>query len=200
MLATGGQLAQQLGLLGRLAVGVEGLETSSPQISFTDSEGAARQIQAELIVGAAGPAAAAVGNADAHALGLRVRALPLTAERIAATAASTACSARSARPRLVCSTVPVRLNTGRRLDWASRASRWNAAKANRPASPLASPALRASASTARTAPTTAGRPNRSIAPAASCEHSTSSTDGSFRNAAGSIFGMLFLVASLAIAQ
>lgn len=33
---------------------------------------------------AAGPAAAAVGNAVAHALGLRVRDLPLTAERIAA--------------------------------------------------------------------------------------------------------------------
>lgn len=35
-------------------VSVEGLQTSSPQISFTDSEGAAQQIQAELIVGADG--------------------------------------------------------------------------------------------------------------------------------------------------
>ena len=39
-----------------------------------------------------------------------------------ATAASTAASARSARPRLVCSTVPVRLKTGRKFDRASAAS------------------------------------------------------------------------------
>jgi hypothetical protein len=37
-------------------------------------------------------------------------------ERIAATAASIAGSASVARPRLVCSTVPVRLKTGRKLD------------------------------------------------------------------------------------
>lgn len=35
-------------------VSVDGLESSSPQISFTDSEGAAGRIQAELIVGADG--------------------------------------------------------------------------------------------------------------------------------------------------
>jgi hypothetical protein len=50
----------------------------------------------------------------------------VTALRIAVTAAAIASSAIKARPRLVCSTVPVRLNTGRRLGCALACSRASA--------------------------------------------------------------------------
>ena len=71
--------------------------------------------------------AAQVVVALAAPAGRRGRTRASTALRIAAAAASIASSASSARPRLVCSTVPVRLNTGAGSAARLRASRASAA-------------------------------------------------------------------------
>ena len=105
--------------------------------------------------------------------------------RIAVAAASTAASASTARPRLVCSTVPVRLNTARTLGRASSSRRPSASAAIASAaipSPLpARAAARVRSSAPRMAATVADRPNRSTATAAAGVFSTSSTDGKRRN-------------------
>src|SRR6202035_296716 len=112
-----------------------------------------------------------------------------TALRIATCAASIAASAHNARPRLVCSTVPVRLNTGRRLGRCPISSRVSAAAATWSKPLGAIPLARAAANVSRTAVTTAERPNREAASAATAVRSTSSTEGSLRNAAASNFAM-----------
>ena len=85
-----------------------------------------------------------------------------TASRMAATAASIAASAKAARPRLVCSTVPVRLNNGRRVDRSSaprRAKLWTAMSSAAGAKPPpALSAARASSNAARTACVETARP------------------------------------------
>ena len=105
-----------------------------------------------------------------------------TALRIAATAASTASSAISARPRLVCSTVPVRLNTGRKFGCAAACSPVSAL-ATASSTDNAMRAARAAPIAARTASATAVRPKRSIASVPAAERITSSTEGSLRKAA-----------------
>ncbi len=112
-----------------------------------------------------------------------------TADRIAATAASIADSASSARPRLVCSTVPVRLKTGRRLGRASISSRAPALVSTASGPSAAARFARNSASTSRTALTTAGRPKRSTRLAAGAARITSSTEGSRRDTAVAAFAI-----------
>src|SRR5580704_14953006 len=112
-----------------------------------------------------------------------------TALRIATCAAAIAASAHSARPRLVCSTVPVRLNTGRGFGRCAISSRVSAAVATCSEPPGAAPLARAAASVSRTAVTTAERPNLDAASAATVVRNTSSTDGSLRNADDADFAM-----------
>ena len=101
-----------------------------------------------------------------------------------ATMALMASGGRTARPKLVCSTVPVRLKTGR-SDGAERSSivaRTLAAMAfwvlrGRAASPSAESRRRTSSRTARTASVATGRPWVSIRDRTAVRRSTRSTDG-----------------------
>ena len=107
--------------------------------------------------------------------------------RIAIMAAATASSARMARPRLVCRTVPVRLNTARTLgrDSASSFSTARAAMSCAPALATcpARNALRSLSRLSRTTATTEGCPKRFIAALARSVLSTSSTEGRRANEA-----------------
>src|SRR6202167_3951505 len=109
-----------------------------------------------------------------------------TAERIAATAASIADSASVARPRLVCSTVPVRLKTGRKLDRAAAIRFTSAVPAIVPDSfDTVLPSRKASrvaSRLCRIAAIAAGRPNLATARAAASALRTSSTEGRVRKA------------------
>ena len=110
-----------------------------------------------------------------------------TGSRIAATAALIAASASTARPRLVCSTVPVRLNSGRSPERSSQSSRASASSAKwsapvTTAVPSRSCA-RASANTARMASVEAARPKRCCSTMAADVLRTASTDGKSRRRA-----------------
>src|SRR5262249_60774460 len=105
---------------------------------------------------------------------------------MAVTAASIAASARTARPRLGCRTVPVRLKTARTFGCAAPSRRDSAAAAMEstptPSDCPAFNAMRVASSACRTAATVAGRPKRSAATMAACAFNTSSTEGKRRSA------------------
>ena len=97
-----------------------------------------------------------------------------TAERMASTAALMALSGSIARPRLACSTVPVRLNPRRRLGMCSHSSRPSARMAIMSALLVAPPriAWHAPAMVLRTAAIVASWPKRLAAIAPACVRST----------------------------
>ena len=97
--------------------------------------------------------------------------------RIAAAAAAIAASGNGARPRLVCSTVPVRLNTRRCDGRISRASA-PALSATMSTTPAPLAAARRAANAALTASSTSARPYRAIRAPPASDRRTSSTAGS----------------------
>ena len=107
----------------------------------------------------------------------------LTGAVSAATTARTASAGSTARPRLVCSTVPVRLNTGRRrnrslaLSFVSKAGAIaSSVSAERPSVP-ARAARRSSSRYARSTEVTCARPWRATRGASAGRCSSRSTDG-----------------------
>ena len=100
--------------------------------------------------------------------------------RAASTIAAIASSGSVARPRLVCSTVPVRLNTGRRFGRQTVSMRASTAASSAVSSGSGAPlrtASRVAASSVRTASVTTRRPCRAV-----CE--TSAGSASRRSTAG----------------